>query len=150
MILTLLFLLQSATTPLAEWDGLPIPDAVGVPAARYIGCIGDPVEEAMTTGEPADPAARRALVEKARADCRDVRAEVTAEMDAKLAATPGWTDAAGRGARIARMLDAAEERVAFTVIDNEDFRALAERMMKCVNSGRKDCAENMPALKPRP
>ena len=147
MILLAAFLLQS-TAQIAAWDGLPIPDVVGVPAARYIGCIGDPVEEAMTTGQPADPAARKALVETALAGCRSVRAEVTAEMDAKLATMPGWTDPAVRTAKIARMLDAAEERVAFTVVDNEGFRAMADSMMKCRNAGRKDCAKDMPALKP--
>lgn len=147
MILALL-LMQATVADVAQWDGLPIPDKVGVEASRYISCIGDPVLDVVTTGEPADPAARKALMDKVLVDCRPVRAAVTTEIDAKMATTPGWTDPLLRRAKVARMLDAAEERVGYSAINREDFLKMVEQIRQCVAAGDKDCDKG-PALKPQ-
>ena len=138
MILTLLLVLQ-APAEIARWDGLPFPDPVGRPAARYITCLSEPLEQTLTSVAPEDPAARQARLDRVLADCRSTREEVAAEMNAKLAHTPGWTDSATRRLKVERMLSATEERVGFTVVDREDFLKMANEALQCATSGEKDC-----------
>jgi hypothetical protein len=147
MIVALLLAL-STPAEIAAWDGLPIPDGVGIPAAKYITCISDPVLDGMEAGETPAPSERAAMMDKTLEGCRQVRAEATEAMEAKMAQTPGWTDAAIRSARIERILDAAEERVGFTARNPKGFQAMVEAIRQCRVAGGHDCEDKAAAQMP--
>ncbi len=138
MFFALLLALQTPAE-IADWDGLPIPDTVGRPAAAYITCLSVPLEPALTTGKPDDEAARTILLAKVLDGCRATRDAVGEEMNAKLASAVGWTDFAVRRLKVERILGAIEERVGFTVTDRERFLDMARKVLQCSGTGQSGC-----------
>lgn len=146
----MLALLLALSTPaeIAAWDGTPIPDEAATPYVAYLGCISDPVLDAMEAGTEQTPAERKAMMDTTLAECRPKRAETVAAMDARLVQVPGWADPVIRRAKVERILDAAEGRVGFTARDPEGFRAMVESLRRCIDAGRKDCESAPPSSSP--
>lgn len=143
-------LLLALSTPaeIAAWDGTPIPDAVATPYVAYLGCISDPVLDAMESGVVQTPDERDAKMDAILAGCRSQRAETVIAMDARLSQVPGWTDPVIRRAKVERILDAAEGRVGFTARDPEGFQAMVASLRQCIDAGRKDCESAPPSSSP--
>lgn len=139
-------LLLALSTPaeIAAWEGVPVPDEAATPYVEYLGCISDPVLDRMEAGGEQPPAERDAMMNKILADCRPKRAETVAAMDAKLANKADWTDPVIRRAKVERILDAAEERVGFTVRDPEGFQAMVAKLQQCLAAHRTDCDTPQP------
>jgi hypothetical protein len=147
MIVALLLAL-STPAEIADWDGVPVPDEAARAYNAYFGCVTNPVLDGMESGEVQPPAERKARTDKILADCRPIRVEAVAGMDAKLAQKPGWTDPVIRRARIERIVGAMEERVGFTVRDPEGFQKRVEDLRQCMSTGRKDCEPASPTPVP--
>lgn len=136
-------LLLALSTPaeIAAWDGLPIPDEIGVPAAKYITCISDGTLDDMSAGVTSPPTNRQQTMDLTLEDCRHERSGAAEAMNARMAQVPGWTDTAVRAAKVERILSAAEERVGFIATKPDGFQAMVEAMRQCRAAGGENCED---------
>ncbi|RDE05726.1 hypothetical protein [Sphingomonas aracearum] len=150
IVAALLLLLQSTIVYDDPGDAPRVPDEAGVIYADYLGCISDPLEPVMASGEPAGKAARLALVRKTLAGCAALRAQTAAGMEAKIAHEGDWKQPARRAALIEEILGKAEQRVSFSVIEPDAFRQMIESFRTCLDAGgdKERCATKQPQQEP--
>jgi hypothetical protein len=143
-------LLLALSTPaeIAAWDGLPIPDAIGVPAANYITCISSGTLDDIAAGTTSAANDRRQAMDLTLEDCRHERTQAAEAMNARMAQVPGWTDPEIRAAKVERILSSAERRVGFIATNPAGFQAMVAAMRQCRAAGDNNCEDKAAAHLP--
>ena len=145
ILAALLLLLQSVTIYDDPGDAPPVPDAAQHAYGAYLKCFIDGPLDPFGGSAPTEPATRKALLQQALADCHDQRVATVAEMDAKFPRTGAFADPVKRHARVEEIVGKSEQRLAFSYVNADEFRAIVTDLSRCWKAGGGDtCKPSRP------